>query len=212
MNGAAQIRRCSGALCAIQLLLPAPNPKISNRESLRLELDVTQTKQTTQPHSNRELEALFSNRVRAVDHLKSSNRESRTSIHQSASPSPRKLPTSPKNNTTHASVLLRLKSTPTLCFVGVTDHFNRTLLRLSDPISTSENTAPMQTRRNETAITAISTPQSLFRLERTPIPCFQELTRDLNDTMFRLEMKKGGEKPHAQTRRVGHPVLAPGRR
>jgi hypothetical protein len=39
----------------------------ANRERLRLEINVTQTKQTTQPHSNREAEALFSNRVRA-DH------------------------------------------------------------------------------------------------------------------------------------------------
>jgi hypothetical protein len=34
--------------------------KNSNRESLRLEIDVTQTKQTPEPNSNREIEALFS--------------------------------------------------------------------------------------------------------------------------------------------------------
>jgi hypothetical protein len=75
MNDAAQIRRCSGAVRAKHprfrprflppTLTSHPNLKISNRESLRLEINVTQTKQTTQPHSNREVEALFSNRVRA---------------------------------------------------------------------------------------------------------------------------------------------------
>ena len=67
MNDAAQIRRCIGALRANRPLPPTPDPKISNREPLRLEIYVTQTKQTTQPHSNREAEALFSNRVRADD-------------------------------------------------------------------------------------------------------------------------------------------------
>jgi hypothetical protein len=69
MNDAAQIRRCSGTLRAKPLLLQTPDLKISNREPLRLEINVTQTKQTTQPHSNREAEALFSNRVRAVNRL-----------------------------------------------------------------------------------------------------------------------------------------------
>jgi len=36
-----------------------PYPKNSNRESLRLEINVTQTKQTTEHSSNREIEALF---------------------------------------------------------------------------------------------------------------------------------------------------------
>src|SRR5271163_2550264 len=36
-----------------------PNLKNSNREPQRLEINVTQTKQTPEPHSNRELEALF---------------------------------------------------------------------------------------------------------------------------------------------------------
>ena len=70
MNDADQIRRCNGALCANLSLLQIQNPEFSNREALRLEINVTQTKQTTQPHSNREAEALFSNRVRAVDRLR----------------------------------------------------------------------------------------------------------------------------------------------
>jgi hypothetical protein len=67
MNDAAQICRCNSAPCANPVLPQTPNLKISNRESLRLEINVTQTKQTTQPRSNRELEALFLNRVRADD-------------------------------------------------------------------------------------------------------------------------------------------------
>jgi hypothetical protein len=77
MSDAVQIRRYSGALrtkhsCSPPSLIqppPArrPNPKISNRESLRLEISVTQTKQTTAHLSNREKEACFSDRVRADD-------------------------------------------------------------------------------------------------------------------------------------------------
>jgi hypothetical protein len=215
-----------------------PNLKISNRESLRLEIDVTQTKQTTQPHSNREVEALFSSRVRADDSARSyiarainrlrdcqsidstrgyiarstlhtnpkiSTRERRSSIRQNASSRLRKLPASPKNNTTHPSVLLRLKPTPVLCFVGVTDNFNRTMLRLNDPFSTPEIAAPMQIRRKKMAITATSTPPNLFRLETNSAFCFLRLTRNLNEPMFRLEIQKGGKKSQAQTRRMGHP-------
>jgi hypothetical protein len=67
-----------------------PNLEISNRESLRRVraddsarrnddvINVTQTKQKTQPHSNREVEALFSNHKRPASHLNlnNSNRES----------------------------------------------------------------------------------------------------------------------------------------
>jgi hypothetical protein len=69
MNDAVQIRRCSGALRAnhfrFQPSFPPPPPahrsnlKISNRESLRLEIPVTHTKQTIRYHSNREFETLF---------------------------------------------------------------------------------------------------------------------------------------------------------
>src|ERR1700723_3138527 len=54
MNDAAQIRRCGGALRANHPLLPAPDPKNSNREALRLETDVTPTKKTAAQGSNRE--------------------------------------------------------------------------------------------------------------------------------------------------------------
>src|SRR5580704_9575290 len=72
MNDAAQIRRCTGPLRAIHPPLPAPDPRISNRESLRRVraddsarrtndvIDVTPTKQIPATHSNREGEALFS--------------------------------------------------------------------------------------------------------------------------------------------------------
>jgi hypothetical protein len=46
-------------------------------------------------------------------------------------------------------------------------------------------------------------PQSLFRLERTPTLCFQQLTRNLNEPMFRLETKKGGK----ETKQTGGTVL-----
>src|SRR5580704_19412433 len=70
MNHMAQIRRTTSTLRANPVLPQTQNLKISNRESLRLEINVTRTKQTTQSRSNRELEALFSNRVRAVNRLR----------------------------------------------------------------------------------------------------------------------------------------------
>ena len=80
MNEAVQIRRYNAALRAKHprfrpSLLPPPltrRPilKISNRESLRLEIDVTQTKQTTRHHSNRETEAYFSSQVGARNRLR----------------------------------------------------------------------------------------------------------------------------------------------
>src|SRR5580704_8575762 len=150
MTDAAQIRRCSGAFCAIQVLLPAPDPKIPNRES-------------------------------------------RTSIRQNASFRPRKLATDPKNTRTSPSILLRLKPAPILCFVRVTDDFNRTHVAIKRPIFDSRKQTPNANPQEKPAVIAISTPQSLFRLERTPIPCFQQLTRILNEPMFRLETIKGGK-------------------
>ena len=236
MNDAAQIRRCSRALCASHLLLPPPDPEISNRgsrpsnrengvrsqttasstcrggpsvpftdgppgfrpffslpnppvclrslknsnrEALRLETNVTPTKQTAAIASNREKEALFLTAGRA---------ENRAGLKA------RPYHGNGERNKKHPSVLLRLKPTPLLCFVGVTYTLNRILLRLNDAFSTPENTAPMQTRTKKTAINAIDTPPNWFRLEPTPIPYFQQLTRNLNDTMFRLEIKKGGKK------------------
>ena len=48
-----------------------PIVKTSNRESLRLEIAVTQTKERIGTSSNREKEACFSDRVRAVNRLSS---------------------------------------------------------------------------------------------------------------------------------------------
>jgi hypothetical protein len=95
------------------------NLKNSNRESLRLEIDVTQTKQTPEPHSNRELEALFQVPINPP-----------SSTLQIASSSARRSPDYVKNTNRSPSVLLRLTTTPILCFVGVTRSFNRTLLRV----------------------------------------------------------------------------------
>jgi hypothetical protein len=79
MNDAVQNRRCSSALRAeLSRLRPSshqprparrPNPIISNRESLRLEIRLTHTKQTLHHRSNRGKKACFSDRVRAVNRL-----------------------------------------------------------------------------------------------------------------------------------------------
>jgi hypothetical protein len=108
----------------------ASDIQISNRESLRLETPATQTKQRTQPRSNREVEALF----RAGSGLMIQSGETMvyppSSSHQNTIYSARKLPTGPKNTTTYPSFLFRLKTTPTVYFVGVTVSFNLTMLRL----------------------------------------------------------------------------------
>jgi hypothetical protein len=93
---------------------------ISNRESLRLEINVTQTKQTPEPHSNRELEALFQVPI----NWPSSSR-------QIAFLNPRKPPANSKNKKSLPSFMFRLETTPILCFVGVKESFNRTMFRLT---------------------------------------------------------------------------------
>ena len=92
------------------------NLKNSNRESLELEINATQTKQTPEPHSNRELEALFQVPINPP-----------SSRRQTATSSARRSPDYVKNTNRSPSVLLRLTTTPILCFVGVTQNFNRTL-------------------------------------------------------------------------------------
>src|SRR5271156_1275923 len=96
-----------------------PHRSNSNRESLRLETLVTYRKQTPALRSNREIEALFQVTLKQP-----------WSGRENAIPSPRKLPRNLKNTTTFPSILLRLKTTPILCFLRVTEHFNRTMLRL----------------------------------------------------------------------------------
>jgi hypothetical protein len=79
--------------------VPSAKPQIrpplrhenSNRESIRLEIVVTQTKQTTELHSNRELEALFSIGSGVMIQPDETLTTERSSSHQNAIPSPRKL-------------------------------------------------------------------------------------------------------------------------
>ena len=242
MNDAAQIRRCTSALRANRPLPPTPDPKISNREPLRLEINVTQTKQTTQPHSNRELEELFSNHDRSIRHLnlKNSNRESLrleidvTQTKQTAEPH--------SNRELRALFSNRVRAVNRLCDCQTIDSARRYRVRADDsargyialparhPNLKNSNRAESHTFQitiNPSAQAAHQRdqlhsqilnfqppnkaqsiknhPQSLFRLERTPLLCFQQLTRNLNDTMFRLEIKKEAKKKHAQLRRTRHP-------
>src|ERR1700733_12766384 len=52
---------------------------------------------------------------------------------------------------------------------------------------------------------AKSPPQVLFRLEPTPTVCFLQLTRNLNEPMFRLE-KEPAEIPHTKNNRHRRPT------
>src|SRR5271156_5226536 len=151
-----------------------PTPGISNRESLRLEIDVTQTKQTPEPHSNRELEALF---------LIPSN--SPSSRRQYAFSSPRRPPTSPKIHTTPPSFMFRLRTTPILCFVEVTASFNRTMFRLNaacparkrrpNPRQKTTKTPPPAPTKKINATTQRKRPTRIDRL-RPPWSLFPRLT------------------------------------
>jgi hypothetical protein len=154
---------------------PPPN-QISNRESLRLEMPAIQTKQTTQPHSNREVEALF----QAGSGLSIVSAIAKESIqpgeigsglmiqpgimttyppfpsHQNAIDSAGNLPTSPKNTTASPSFLFRLKTTPTVYFLRVTESFNRNMLRLRrtsiEPVSRQSGPfCPARKRRGNIA-------------------------------------------------------------
>jgi hypothetical protein len=144
------------------------NLKISNREALRLEINVTQTKQTAQPHSNREKEALFSNRVRAVSRLRDCGEidSARRYIDRST----RHL--NLKNSNREKSHVLQIAINP--------------------PASTTRNCSQLNSqipnfRPPKKAKSIKNHPQSLFRLECTSTVYFQQLTRNLNEPMFRLE-------------------------
>jgi len=203
---------------------PPPN-QISNRESLRLETPATQTKKTTQPHSNREKEAWFSAPVgegvhhptglrlgvgsdlvgtpgasdiqisnRESPRLETpatqtkqktqhrSNREAEALFHapiyppflgdQNAIYCARKLPTGPKNTTASPSFLLRLKTTPTVYFLRVTESFNRTMLRLRrtsiEPIFRQSGPfSPARKRRRNVAHVFRTSNRDTKLLERT---------------------------------------------
>jgi hypothetical protein len=119
--------------------VPHPNPRISNREPLRLETDVTLTKQTTGHRSNREKEAGF--RTGSGMSIVSAIAEqliqpgeimddAPISSRRDAFSNARKAQADSKNSTRLPSFLLRLRTTSFLCFVGVTKNFNLTVLRL----------------------------------------------------------------------------------
>ncbi len=129
MNDAAQIRSCTGALCARHSLLQAANVKISNREK--------------------------SQAFQIAINPSASAAHNRTHLHSQI----------PNFQPPH-----KAKSTKNL-------------------------------------------PQSSFRLERTRVLHFQQLTGNLNEPMFRLEIKKGGKKTrgitaHEAPREHKHPEKA----
>ena len=151
----------------------SPVPQNSNREPLRLEINVIQTKQTAAIGSNREKEALFLTAGRAENRAglkarpyhgngeQNSNRESRHSNREES----------------HALQIAINPSAPT----------NGNRGQLHSKIPNFQPSKKAKSIKNH--------PQSWFRLERASAVYFQQLTRNLNDTMFRLEPIKGGKKP-----------------
>ena len=201
MNDTAQIRRHSRALRASHLHLPAPDAKISNRESRRSRIHLT--------HCNRE------NTARLVLHPnpKISNRESRHSNREVTAASTRTCQPSNPVREPRRLVRARLQSCRNrrrfllaLAAEGMFLRFSLTICLPSQPTRRSQPTPPTSNfhsknpnfQPSKKAKSIKNHPQSLFRLERTPIPYFQQLTRNLNEPMFRLETNKGGKKPQAQ--------------
>ena len=137
--------------------LPLNWQRISNREPLRLEIHLTQTKQTTQTNSNREKEALFFGPSRGGGLPPSRvgsgcrfgfglNARGIGNTHGHGVRVLKPLPYAEdctligrKNRKWRPPFLLRLKPTPILCFVGVTENFNRTMLRLKQPAKRVKN-------------------------------------------------------------------------
>jgi hypothetical protein len=60
--------------------------------------------------------------------------------------------------------------------------------------STGKNSPPNQQQKTEKS--AIRTPQFLFRLERTPIPCFHTLTQGFNRTHVSVRNEKNRHEIH----------------
>jgi hypothetical protein len=201
MNDAAQIRRCSDALRAGHSLLQPPDPKIPNRES--------RPSKTYRSRTNRE------NTARLAPHPnpKISNRESRHSNREVTAASTRKCQPSNPVPEPRRLVRARLQSCrhrdrflPASAAEGMFLRFSLTICLPSQPARRSQLTPPTSNfhsknpnfQPSKKAKSIKNHPQSLFRLERTPIPYFQQLTRNLNEPMFRLETNKGGKKPQAQ--------------
>jgi hypothetical protein len=136
---------------------PARRRQDSNRECIRLENDLTYRKQTTHNHSNREKEACFSDAVgEGVHHppglglgvgldLGGTRGIGNTHCHTGSPPgralpyAEKRTPIGRKNRKWRPSFMFRLKTTPILCFVGVTENFNRTMFRLKQPVKRRNN-------------------------------------------------------------------------
>jgi hypothetical protein len=139
-----------------------PNLKNSNREALRRVraddsarrnddvINVTQTKQTTRPRSNREAEALFSNRVRAVNRLRDCKEIDSARRYRKIERSTRRL--NLKNSNRESRLSDREES-----------HALQTTINPS--ASTARRRGNFQPSKSAKSIK--NHPQSLFRLERS---------------------------------------------
>jgi hypothetical protein len=171
------------------------NPKTSNRESLRLEIHPTRRKQRVRADdsarrnddhhpSNRENNASFSNRVRAVNRLRDcraidSAQRNRVRaddsarrnidqpnkiIQQEQSLPPRNPKTNAKNTNRHPSFLFRLKPTPIVCFLQFTTHFNRTMfVSITAKIRRTSRGCPRPASK-------VTVPRYYFRRRRLTLP------------------------------------------
>jgi hypothetical protein len=123
-------------------------PKISNRESIRLETHLTQRKERTDTHSNRENNTCFSTHHQpAGSGLSTVSATAELSIQpgkmtirpQNVPRGSKKLSKNPKTLTPHPSFMFRLKPTAIVCFLQLTKGFNRTTFRLRRTIIERRN-------------------------------------------------------------------------
>ena len=129
MNDAAQIRRCSGALCANPSPLQIQDSKVSNREprfnreSLRLDIHLPNTKRNHR-HSNREKSHAFQVTINSSK----STVCGRGQLH-SKIPNFQLLKRA-KSIKKHPQSLFRLESMPLLCFQRLTQILIEPMFRL----------------------------------------------------------------------------------
>jgi hypothetical protein len=170
-----------------------PNLKNSNREALRRVraddsarrnddvINVTHTRQTTRPRSNREGEALFSNRVRADDsarhYIARAVNRLRDCGEIDSARRYRKIERFTRR--------LNLKNSNRESRLSDREESHALQTTINPSASTARRRGNFQPSKSAKSIK--NHPQSLFRLERTSTVYFQQLTQNLNDTMFRLE-------------------------
>src|SRR5271168_2082119 len=152
-------------------LHPSKDPKgeqKANRESLRLETPLTQSKQRTEPSSNRELEALFFGPSRGGSFLPDPPAV-RPRLRRRAHPAEVQMHPNPKHQNSNREISPRSSR-----------HDHSATLDTQNELRGTKKTAKILRAH----------PSILLRLNTPPILYFLHLTRSFNRTMLRLNEEK----------------------